>query len=199
LQVIGEQVITERARIVNLTDHSDANGATLTLAELAAEVRLLQDRRDIEDCVHRYSRGLDRRDWDYLASAYHDDATESRGDFNGTVGEFIDWLKNHMLDWDHSLHILDVNNVEIRGDVAYAEVYVIFSQQRVDGTTVDFGAARYIDRLERRNGGWKIAHRQLAADWTASAPVRKQSGAKFHVDGRLDTEDLSYRYKTARA
>ena len=184
---------------MNSTDHSGADGATLTLADLAAEVRLLQDRRDIEDCVHRYSRGLDRRDWDYLASAYHNDATESRGDFNGTVAEFIDWLKNHMLDWDHSLHMLDVNNVEIRGDVAYAEVYVIFSQQRVDRSAVDFGAARYLDRLERRNGKWKIARRQLAVDWTASAPVRKQGEAKFHVDGRLDTEDLSYRYKAAGA
>jgi ketosteroid isomerase-like protein len=188
-----------KARSVNSTDHRDANTATPTLAELAAQVRLLQDRRDIEDCVHRYSRGLDRRDWDYLASAYHADAAESRGDLNGTVGEFIDWLKNHMLEWDHSLHMLDVNNVEIRGDVAYAEVYVIFSQQRIDGSAVDFGAARYLDRLERRDGEWKIAHRQLAADWAASAPPRKQSGAKFHVDGRLDTEDLSYRYKAADA
>lgn len=172
--------------------------ATPTLAELAAQVRLLQDRRDIDDCVHRYSRGLDRRDWEYLASAYHDDATESRGDFNGTVHEFIDWLKNHMLAWDHSLHMLDVNNVEIRGDVAYAEVYVIFSQRRLDGATLDFGAARYLDRLERRNGEWKIAHRELAADWTATAAVREQAGEKFHVDGRLDRDDLSYLFKAAR-
>jgi hypothetical protein len=31
-------------------------------------------------------------------------------------------------------------------------------------------AGRYLDRFERRNGEWKIAHRQACYDWNSSVP-----------------------------
>ena len=58
----------------------DAN--TLAPSEITALRRLL-DRQAITECVHRYARGLDRRDTDLLRSAYHPDAVEDHGQYVG--------------------------------------------------------------------------------------------------------------------
>ena len=69
-----------------------------------------------------------------LASAYHADADDHHGAFRGRPHEFVDWAVDLLSDeWDISLHLLDVNNVEIEGDTAHSECYVLFSQRRRDG------------------------------------------------------------------
>ena len=103
------------------------------IEDLQREVRRLSDRQAIVDCLHRYSRGLDRLDKEALASAYHADADDHHG-VRGRPHEFVDWAVDLLSDeWDISLHLLDVNNVEIEGDTAHSECYVLFSQRRLDG------------------------------------------------------------------
>jgi hypothetical protein len=163
------------------------------LSELSPEVQRLVDRQAIVDCLHRYSRGLDRLDRDCLASAYHPDAADHHGAFRGRPSEFVEWATNLLRgEWDISLHVLDVNNVEIDGDVAHSECYVLFSQRRVDGEGLDFGGARYLDRLERRDGEWKIAARQLIIDWTARAQTMVFADIPEYPTGKRDRSDPSY-------
>jgi hypothetical protein len=48
---------------------------------------------------------------------------------------------------------------------------VTFARIKADGQYYhSFTGARMIDRLERRDGGWGIAHRQLVWDWNHDAP-----------------------------
>ena len=60
----------------------------------------------------------------------------------------------------------------------------------------DFTASgRYVDRLERRNGEWRIAYRTVMFDWTRIEPVRAEFPVPPAVDvvwGRRDRDDLSY-------
>ena len=35
-----------------------------------AGLQRLADRMAIQDCLHRYARGIDRRHWDFLQSAF---------------------------------------------------------------------------------------------------------------------------------
>jgi len=63
--------------------------------------------------------------------------------------------------------------IELDGDAATAESYCItFARIKAGGGYYhSFVGARMIDRLERRDGRWGIAHRQLVWDWNHDAPA----------------------------
>jgi hypothetical protein len=161
--------------------------------ELRGTVGALSERQAIVDCLHRYSRGLDRRDWELMASAYHADGVDQHGAFVGSPQELVTWAAELFAEWDFSVHVLDLNNLEIEGDVAHSECYVLFTQRRRDGQGLDFGAGRYLDRLERRNGEWRIAARQTVIDWSARADVTDLAESSGEHQGTLDRTDPSYR------
>jgi hypothetical protein len=161
--------------------------------QISAATRLLLDRRQIRDCVHRYSRGLDRHDDELLASAFHPDAIDNHGNWVGRLPEFVQWA-NHEVHDPYILHNHHVttHTAEIDGDVAHAETYVIFILRHSDGKTVRVGFGRYADRFERRNGEWRIVVRQIATDLRLTA-----DGSLFDTDdgyyhGTWDRSDISY-------
>lgn len=161
---------------------------------LAATVQRLVDREEIRDCLHRYSRGLDRHDQSILSSVYHEDAIDRHGPFIGRRDEFVPWADDLLASkWDTHTHILDVNNIRIEGDWAQTETYVFFAQRRRDGTSMDIGGGRYIDRLERRDGEWRVSARELIIDWQG----RTETAVFGLTDqdwphGRWDRSDRSY-------
>ena len=62
--------------------------------------------------------------------------------------------------------------VDVDGDRATSECYVMaFARVRTDdGTGDSLTTARLLDRLERRDGRWGIAHRQLRWEWNLDLP-----------------------------
>jgi hypothetical protein len=70
-------------------------------------------------------------------------------------------LKNHR----GTNHYITNHTCELDGDTAHTETYVIMVGQNVEGTPVTLHGARYIDRLERRDGRWAIAHRVSMLEW----------------------------------
>lgn len=161
------------------------------LASLAAKVRHLEARAEILDCMNRYTRGADRLDRDLLLSAYHPDATDDRGAFTGGPEARVDWLLAYLRTLDHTSHHISNFTIEIDGDTAHTESYVITTLLPRGGETVTMGGARYIDRFERRDeGGWRIAHREAVMDFTFTAPT---SGLPPKVlSGARDRSDRSY-------
>jgi hypothetical protein len=161
---------------------------------LAEQVQWLLDREAIWDCIYRYARGLDRHDPEVFASAYHVDGIDRHGDFIGLRDEFVPWgLDLLASEWDAHTHFLTNNRVEIDGDVAHSECYVLFAQRRREGAKVDLGGGRYIDRLERRDGEWRIAARELVLDWTARADTAVYADVASYTRGSWDRDDPSYR------
>ena len=67
-------------------------------------------------------------------------------------------------------HLLLNHTCEIDGDVAHAESYYLFVGRNRDETNWIAGG-RYIDRLERRGGTWKIALRCNAVEWSGMIPT----------------------------
>ena len=67
---------------------------------------------------------------------------------------------------DHTSHHISNFTFEIEGDVAHCESYVITTLLPKGSETATIGGARYIDRFERRNGEWRIAHREAVMDFT---------------------------------
>lgn len=162
--------------------------------DLAATVQSLSDRQAILDCVTRAARGLDRHDGEILRSAYHDDAIVNIGPFVGGIAEFAAWSHaGHSDLYGGHTHNITNHSAEITGDTAHAESYVIMVLRHKDGATVTVAGGRYIDRLERRQGEWRISLRRLAADWRFKA-----DGSVWNADrpgipyGAWDRSDISY-------
>ena len=162
---------------------------------LSREIRRLNDRAEIEDCIQRYCRGADRLDRELLLSAYHPGATDDRGDiFTGSPAEFVDWLFALVHELDGTAHVVCSTRSDIAGDVAHAESYVLAHTWRHarDGQEgfSTMGTARYIDRLERRGGVWGIVHRECLMDAVFRASLGERPLAELF--GRRDREDRAY-------
>jgi SnoaL-like domain len=90
-------------------------------------------------------------------------------------------------------HFISNVRVDIDGDTAHSECYVLFAQRRRDGDTVDVGGGRYIDRLECRDDRWAIAARELVIEWTAQAQATDFGASDAYPIGGWDHADPSYR------
>jgi hypothetical protein len=157
-------------------------------------LRTLEDRQAILDCIYRVARGLDRHDREIVRSAFHDDAAINISDFVGTLPEFLEWSRaGHEKLYGGHTHNITNHNCSIEGDSAHAESYVIMVLRHRDDSNVTVSGGRYIDRLERRGGEWRIALRRFAPDWRFTA-----DGSVWNPDrpgipfGTRDRSDISY-------
>ena len=130
-----------------------------------ARIQELWDREQIRQCLTRYCRGADRSDAAILRSAFHDDGLIEHGKFVGTPDEFVAWagpLHAAALSTQHC--ILNMT-CEIDGQTAHAETYFMFARMNPAGKPLTLNGGRYIDRLENRDGAWRIAARMTLRDW----------------------------------
>jgi len=124
-------------------------------------------REEIRDLLARYCRGVDRMDADLIASAYHPDAIDEHGitQFTGeTVGAGIVAL---MQSARFSMHHVTNQLIQLHDDDhAGCETYYVVWQTIPDegGEQLLHVLGRYVDRLERRDGEWRIAHRASRGD-----------------------------------
>ena len=161
-----------------------------------AKLQHLLDRLEIQDVVNRYARGLDRHDDDVLRSVFHEDAIDNHGPWVSGREEFVAWANGpcHAHTRAH-MHHISTHNVEIDGDTAHAESYILgVLTRKGDGEVSDIAGGRYIDRLERRDGEWRIAARKVMVEWCC---VVDGAGALFGPQNgfpapRWDREDISY-------
>ena len=129
---------------------------------------LLEAKDAIRDCLYRYCRGIDRADRDMLRSAYWPDAIDDHVLFTGNAYDFIDWCVPLLTQVEHSQHMLGNMLIEVRGDEARAETYYHAYERRRRASGVPYEmyvGGRYLDRLTRRDGAWRIQHRTVMWDW----------------------------------
>ena len=139
-------------------------------AELIARLQSLAARQDILDCLNRFSRGMDRFDRELFLSAFHSDATIAAGVFVGTPAALYVWAESlHDQGQRATHHNLLNHTCEIQGDTAHTETYYLFVGRNRDDSNWMAGG-RYIDRLERRDGIWRIALRTNAIEWSGMVP-----------------------------
>lgn len=157
------------------------------------ELQDLIDRRDIYDVLTRYSRALDRCDVELMKTVYWPDGTDSHGVFDGNAAEFAEFIVREIQNWfEVTMHGLMNVHMEIAGDRAAVETYLFaYHKVREDKAHDIFGArymqmfagkgldpqhhhfyfgGRYLDRFEKRNGEWRIFHRQVVMDWNDNRP-----------------------------
>ncbi|WP_436790870.1 nuclear transport factor 2 family protein [Yinghuangia sp. YIM S10712] len=165
------------------------------LHELRRELRYVADRMAILDCVMKQSRGHDRHDVELMASVYHDDGTDEHGPVVKPGPEYGEYANQaHSSVFIDHLHNITTHTCEIDGDEAHCESYVIGAMRARDGKSVHLIGSRYLDRLERRNGTWKIVLRRCTLEWTLTGDTSLLTSGAFagFIKGTWDKKDPSY-------
>ena len=167
----------------------------------------LADRAQIADALARYARGVDRRNWEFVRSAFHPDATVDQGDYKGSAEGLVESMVARHGAIEQSMHILTNTLIEFDGlDGAVVETYYTAIQRNahlpIEMRRVLLGDAapaegeidlraqgRYVDRFERR-GAWRIARRVCIVETIVgtAAPAAPTYSDKWVVQ-RRDTED----------
>jgi ketosteroid isomerase-like protein len=130
------------------------------------ELRALLDKAQIHDTLMRYSRGVDRGDGELVLSCFYPDATLDYGRGPTPPGALAEAITK--MQATGTMHFIGNEYVEVDGDTAYGETYFIsYATVTGDGTPATRSrGGRYLDRFERRDGEWRIAHRELVDEWS---------------------------------
>ncbi len=167
------------------------------LTQLRRDVQYLMDRTQILDCIARHARGCDRHDGDLISSTYHDDGIDEHGVTVKPGPEYAGWANSvHAATSQQHTHNVTTHTCDIDGDSAHCESYVLVALLSPDAKTTQVMGGRYIDRLERRDGTWRIAVRRSTVEWSFAADASLLQSPFFtgqhFAKGTRDTSDLSY-------
>jgi ketosteroid isomerase-like protein len=142
------------------------------------EAQQVSDRDAVRAVVVRYFVGVDRLDPEMIDSTYHPDAVDVRGPrtiHGATAGEDI--VATNSKSMATTRHHITTHHIEVDGDTAVSEAYCL-------GVHVTAGepgrrmqtSGRYIDRLERRTGEWRIAQREVFVDMMKVSDLGDEMG-----------------------
>jgi hypothetical protein len=156
----------------------------------------LKDRQDILDCLVREARGRDRHDAALTTSCYWEDGHDEHGPAITPGPEYgAKANAGHSAFFSANQHTLGNHTCEIDGDVANCETYVVGGLLSLDQKTCKIALGRYVDRLERRNGEWRIKLRRTTVDMVAEGDaswLHSPAVAGF-LKGVRSADDPSYR------
>jgi hypothetical protein len=166
------------------------------------ELERLVAEAEIRRVVARYCRGIDRMDLELVRSCYHDDAHDEHGSFSGPVDAYIEWVADLLAKYDATMHVIGNQLVEFADpDTAWVETYGMSVHRSASGAphlnlTTGF---RFVDRFERRDGEWRIAHRIAVPDWSLHhEPGDWWPLPEHHRRGRRDRSDAVYERERPR-
>lgn len=133
-----------------------------------SKIQWLLDRAAIEDCLMRYCHAVDRCDAELLRTVYWPDASDDHIFWRGDAAAFVDFCIPVLRSREQTMHSLGCILIRIDGDQALTESYFNAYERlrRKDGTSNDVTLhGRYLDRMARRGGQWRIADRKVVLDW----------------------------------
>ena len=173
--------------------------AGLVPSAIDPQVQALLDKQACAEVMMTYCRAIDHRDEELLRSVFHADSLHRHGfqgpssnpklaSQPGDPGDFVAYALGVLATHTHTHHQLGNICIELEADgiTAYTEAYfTAFHRMRAKGdplaaanaydTQMDFWVGgRYMDRMEKRNGAWKIASRIGMTDWTRIEPPASQ-------------------------
>lgn len=177
---------------------------------LPKEIQRLIDESAIREIIYRYCRGMDRRNWAVVASAFHPDATDDHGVFKGEASKFIEFSKPRHESITMCMHHIANIMIAFKSDeCALVESYCTGVHRYAPGSeqarkaitssgSVQLDQAmeltmwvRYVDVVTKRNGEWRIADRRVVWEGMRAdvvAPDGPQLGTGW-VIAKRDTSD----------
>jgi len=145
----------------------------------------LQDQLEISMLMQRWALARDTGDWERLRATAHPGAAMTTTWFDGAFEDFVESCRASWLKGSRSQHVLGGTVVEIEGQRAIAQTRMSINvRSRLDGIEVDAVClGRFFDRVEKRDGAWRLAKRSVIYEKDRIDAVDPQ--AKIALDPEL--------------
>ena len=126
----------------------------------------LLERLEISELVQSWALYRDTGDWDKLRQTVHPDGTMTATWFHGTFDAFISAIQDAWRKGSSSQHFQGGTVVEVLGTKAIALTRMtILVRGKLEDVSVDVNCLGvFYDRVEKRNGQWRIAKRNVIYD-----------------------------------
>ena len=140
------------------------------------------DRLAIAETLSLYCRGIDRCDAQQLAAVFTPDAMIDYGDGLRPIADVIPGLMAGLGAMRLTQHNIANTVMRISGSTAKAETNCVALHliPAPEGEAELVVGGRYLDRLVKHEGRWRIAERLYVMDWNRTQPATMQlSGGLF--------------------
>lgn len=154
------------------------------------------DHHEIRKVLALYCHACDRGDAVLMASVYTgEDSFDDHGLVQASGPEYATRMTANILErTDAVWHVLGQSVIAIEGDFAGAETFFLgfMRLKEVDGVSkLNQLAGRFVDKLERIDGEWKIRHRTCVRDTSITLRVEEDMQAGYGLKpGTRDASDL---------
>lgn len=140
-----------------------------------AALQELLDKQEIADVIGaRYARALDWLDPEALKTCFWEDGYVDYGFFKGNAHEWCRIVQPIEEASLHRFHYCFNIRIEVNGARAEAESNSLAGGRRADATGAlvqSFFGSRYLDKLEKRGGVWKIKERHTLLEFAQELPA----------------------------
>jgi hypothetical protein len=133
----------------------------------------LLERLEIAELVQSWALYRDAGDWDKLKDTVHADGIMTATWFQGSFEAFISAMQDAWRKGSSSQHFQGGTVVEVLGTKAIAQTRMaILVRGKLEDVTVDVNCLGiFYDRVEKRDGQWRIAKRNVIYDKDTLTPV----------------------------
>jgi hypothetical protein len=127
----------------------------------------------IQTLINDWGFARDQARWDDLAAIFHPGGEIAVSWFRGPYPEFVAHCRANHGRGSEAKHLLWPARVAVNGARATAETNVaILVRQTIEGVAVDLASqGRFLDRLERRDGAWRMVERATVYERDRLDPV----------------------------
>src|SRR5215467_10100445 len=157
----------------------------------------IDDKYACAELIQAWGLYRDQRRWSELLDTFHPDGEIAVSWFRGPFREFVEHCKRG----GPSKHLIAPPFVRIAGDRAVTDTsIVILVRQSIDGIAVDMTSrARFLDRLQRRQGYWRILERAAIYEQDRLDPVvPSEAFARIMQTAAASPYPEPYRYMAVR-
>jgi len=150
------------------------------MSQPSPELQRLLDRAAIQDLHARYFQAIDSVELDKVRSCFTDDI---RADYDGRkfvegiealMDSFFVFKKKASGEWKNTTHFMgNLSFNLLRDDIAETEIYAFafIVTPSPTGDQVAMRSLRYLDRIRKTKGGWRICDRVHTLDWSCAVPT----------------------------
>jgi hypothetical protein len=131
------------------------------------------DKAACAEVIQAWGFARDQGRWDDLLAIFHPGGEIAVSWFRGPYPEFVGHCQRNFGRGSEAKHLLWPARVTVNGARATGETNVaILVRQTIDGVAVDLTSnGRFLDRLESRNGDWRIVERATVYEKDRLDPV----------------------------
>jgi hypothetical protein len=161
----------------------------------------MDDKSACAELIQAWGLYRDQGKWPQLLATFVPEGEIAVSWFSGSFREFVDRCRKSFEAGQRSKHHIFPSAVRVARDRALAETnIVILVRQKIGEVLADMTSyARFLDRLERRDGRWAIAERAAVYERDRLDPVEpSEAFAKLFAATDLSAYPEAYRCMAAR-